>query len=116
MRQDDGHQVGAQRRVPRLPGLPGVPEHHELPARGGPGRPDEGGGGPDRRKVPRVRGGHGHEAGPLRALLRLHPVPGVQRDEVHSARRPMPKVWQRPLGASLAPGQDLLWVHRLPQV
>ena len=103
VRQAHGHQVGAQRGVPGLPGLPGMPEHHELPARWGRRRPGQGGGGPHRREVPRVLRTHGDEAGPLREVLRMHPLSRLQGHEVGAAGRAVSQVRQRPLRAPLPP-------------
>ena len=113
----DGHQVGAQRRVPRLPRLPGVPEHDELPARGREDRPGEGGGGRGRGQVPGLRRGDGDEARPLRPVPRLHPLPRVQGHEARLHRRHLPEGVRRlHHREALAPGQDVLRLLLVPEV
>ncbi len=69
-----------------------------------------------------LRQAHGLEAQPLRHLLRLHRLPGVQGDPqdrpqadgAHPYRRRLPRVRQgRDRGEALAPRQDLLVVQPL---
>ncbi len=116
VRVGDGHQVGAQRALPRLLRLPRLQEHRRLPREGG--RDHRGGGrGGDRREVPHLWQAHGGEARALRAVPRLLGLPRVQDQQAHQRRGRLPRVRQGLLHrAAQPPGQDLLRLQQLPRV
>ena len=113
VREHDGDQVGAPRRVPGLLHLSGVPHDQGVHARhrwyhhGG-------GGAEDRRALRPLRRADGAQARPLRRVPRVHQLPRVQGDQVDQHGCRLPGVRQGSAGAeALQARQGLLRLRPL---